>query len=85
MEVLDGRPTLNDLNTHLIERLDEVIRSTTNAEALLSLTEAVAKLNASSRNNNQLERPETDEERQAKEVANLFGDELGEAAVIQGE
>lgn len=82
MEVLGDKITLNQLNAHLIERLDEVIRCTKDPEALLNLTEAVAKLNASSRNNNQLERPETEEERQAKEVANLFGAELSEAAIV---
>lgn len=82
-EVLDGKADLNRLNDHLIERLDQVILSTENAEDLLNLTEAVAKLNASFRNNNQLVQPETEEERQAKAVADMFGEELTEAAVIK--
>ena len=65
--------TLDELNDNLIARLNELV---SNAEAgdILSLTEAIAKLNASRRNSDQFTKPQTEEERLEAERATVLGE-----------
>lgn len=60
--------TLDELNDNLIARLNELV-DRADAEEILSITEAVAKLNASRRNSDQFTRPQTEEERLKAEQA----------------
>ena len=62
--------TLEEVNEHLLERLDELIGEA-DAASLLDIAEAVAKLNASRRNSDQFTKPESQEakaERDATEA-----------------
>lgn len=59
--------TLEDVNQNLLERLNALIGEVETAEEMLKLTEAIAKLNASFRNNDQFMRPETADERAERE------------------
>lgn len=62
--------TLEEVNEHLLERLDELIGAA-DAASLLDIAEAVAKLNASRRNSDQFAKPESQEakaERDATEA-----------------
>ncbi len=62
--------TLEEVNEHLLERLDELIGAA-DAASLLDIAEAVAKLNASRRNSDQFTKPESQEakaERDATEA-----------------
>ena len=62
--------TLEEVNEHLLERLDELIAEA-DAASLLDIAEAVAKLNASRRNSDQFTKPESQEakaERDATEA-----------------
>lgn len=65
--------TLDELNDNLITRLNELV---SNAEAgdILSLTEAIAKLNASRRNSDQFAKPQTEEEKLEAERAAVLGE-----------
>lgn len=56
------RITVADLNEKLLGRLYSLIEKATSPEDILSLTEAVAKYNASIRNNNILDREEAPSE-----------------------
>lgn len=68
--------TLDELNDNLIERLNELVNSA-QAEDILSITEAVAKLNASRRNSDQFARPQTEEEKLKAEQAAVLGEVIG--------
>lgn len=59
--------TLEEVNQRLLERLNVLIDQVEDGESMLKLTESVAKLNASFRNNDQFARPETAEERAERE------------------
>lgn len=62
--------TLEEVNEHLLERLDALIAEA-DAASLLDIAEAVAKLNASRRNSDQFTKPESQEakaERDATEA-----------------
>lgn len=59
--------TLEDVNQNLLERLNALIDEAETAEEMLKLTEAIAKLNASFRNNDQFMRPETADEKAERE------------------
>lgn len=59
--------TLEDVNQNLLERLNVLIDEAETAEEMLKLTDSVAKLNASYRNNDQFGRPETADERAERE------------------
>ena len=54
--------TLDELNDNLIVRLNELVNSA-QAEEILPLTEAIAKLNASRRNSDQFVKPQSEEEK----------------------
>ena len=59
--------TLEEVNNHLLERLNELIDDEETPEGFLKITEAVAKLNASYRNNGQFTIPESADERAERE------------------
>lgn len=65
-------PTLEEVNAHLLERLDEVIQDA-DAEDLLRVAETIAKLNASSRNNDLVAARVDEAERQKKQEQEMFG------------
>lgn len=68
--------TLDELNDNLIARLNELVDNA-QAEDILPLTEAIAKLNASRRNSDQFARPQTEEERIEAEQAAVLGEVIG--------
>ena len=59
--------SLEEVNQNLLERLNALIDEADTAEEMLKLTESIAKLNASFRNNDQFMRPETADERAERE------------------
>lgn len=59
--------SLEEVNQNLLERLNALIDEADTAEEMLKLTESIAKLNASFRNNDQFLRPETADERAERE------------------
>ena len=59
--------TLEEVNEHLLERLDELIGEA-DAASLLDIAEAVAKLNASRRNSDQFTKPESQEARAERDA-----------------
>lgn len=74
MAVIDPNkaPTLEEVNAHLLERLDVVIQDA-DPEDLLKIAETVAKLNASSRNNDLVAARMDEAEQQAKKEQEMFG------------
>lgn len=69
--------TIEDVNTHLLDKLDELIDSTdakTNPELVKVITESVAKLNASLKGNNIFTPQETEEERLEREQKEVLGE-----------
>lgn len=76
------KTSLADVNSLLLQQLYDGIAQTVDSSELLEFTEAVAKLNASSRNNDQVaERELTEEERIAQEEKAAFGS-LAEAEIV---
>ena len=73
-------PSLEEVNAHLLERLDELIQNA-NAQALLQIAETVAKLNASSRNNDLVAARIDEAEQQVKKEQEMFG-HLSEGEVL---
>lgn len=65
--------TLEEVNTHLLERLDALI-SQADAAALLDIAEAVAKLNASRRNSDQFTKPDSPEAKAEREAVEALTD-----------
>lgn len=81
-KVING-VTLEELNSNLLQRLNELVANA-DGEEILKLTECIAKLNASWKSNDQFGKPETDKERMDREHADIFRQSLtGE--VIEGE
>lgn len=82
MAILDPSraPTLEEVNAHLLERLDEIIQDAEPAD-LLKVAETIAKLNASSRNNDLVAARIDEAEQQAKKEQEMFG-HLSEADVV---
>lgn len=76
--------SLKDVNDILLQQLyDGIAASEGNSEALLNFTEAVAKLNASSKNNDQLADNEmSEEERIAQEDKEAFAS-CAEVDIVQ--
>lgn len=68
-------PTLDEVNSALLERLYEMIK-TADPEYILDITEAVAKLNSSWKGNNQFAVPETAEEKSEREKSAILGELL---------
>ena len=73
-------PTLEEVNAHLLERLDELIQDA-EPDGLLKIAETVAKLNASSRNNDLVAARIDEAEQQAKKEQEMFG-HLSEGEVL---
>lgn len=68
-----GNRTLKDVNDLLLQQLYDGIGATSDSEQLLNFTEAVAKLNSSFKNNDQVaEKEMSEEERLAKEEMDMF-------------
>ena len=65
-------PSLEEVNAHLLERLDELIQDA-EPDGLLKIAETVAKLNASSRNNDLVAARIDEAEQQAKKDQEMFG------------
>lgn len=65
-------PTLEEVNAHFLERLDELIQDADAAD-LLKIGETVAKLNASSRNNDLVAARVDEAERQKRQEQEMFG------------
>lgn len=81
---MESRRTLEDVNNILLQNLyDGIAGSGGDAEALLNFTEAVAKLNASSKNNDKLSSNVSEEERIAQEEKDAFAS-CAEGEVIDG-
>lgn len=59
--------TLEEVNEHLLERLNVLI-SEADAAELLDIAEAVAKLNASRRNSDQFSKPDSPEAKAEREA-----------------
>lgn len=74
MEIIDPpkTPTLEKVNAHLLERLDELIQGA-DAGAILDIASAIAKLNASSRNNDLVAARVDEMEAQVKKEQEMFG------------
>lgn len=66
-------PSLSKVNEKLLKRLDDLIENA-NAEDLLKITEAIAKLNSSYKSNNQFGDPISDDERMERERKDLLSD-----------
>lgn len=69
--------TIEDVNVHLLDKLDELIESTdakTDPEMVKVITESVAKLNASLKGNNIFTPAETEEERLEREQKEVLGE-----------
>lgn len=69
-EVVDPQKhaTIEDVNTHLLDKLDELINDIKpkDADMVRAITESVAKLNASLKGNNIFTPQETEEEKREK-------------------
>ncbi len=79
VEVKVKNPSIEDVNRHLLNKLDELIESTdakTNPELVKVITESVAKLNASLKGNNIFKTQETEEERLEREANEVLVDAL---------
>lgn len=78
-EVIDVRtshPTIEQVNTHLLDKLDELILSIdakTNPDMVKVVTESVAKLNASLKGNDIFAPKETEEERIERQAREALG------------
>lgn len=65
-----GHATIEDVNVHLLDKLDELIDDINpkDADMVRALTESVAKLNASLKGNNIFTPQETEEEKREREA-----------------
>lgn len=59
--------TLEEVNQRLLEKLNQLIDETDSPDGMLKITESIAKLNSSYRNNDQFVRPESADERAERE------------------
>lgn len=78
-EMMDGHPTVETVNNHLLEKLDALILSVnakSDPEMVKVLTESVAKYNSSIKNGNIFEPKETEDEKVAKAQSAILGDML---------
>jgi len=71
-EVMDGHPDVQTVNQHLLEKLDSLILKADDPETIASLTESLAKYNASIRNNTIFEPKETEKERFDREQSAIL-------------
>lgn len=66
-----SKVTLEDVNDKLLEKLNRLIDNAS-SEEILDITEAVAKLNSSYRGNQSFSKPETEDERLAREQKDVL-------------
>lgn len=76
-EVINVRvnnPTIEEVNRHLLAKLDELIESVNgkDPEMVRAITESVAKLNASLKGNNIFTPQETEEEKREREQREIL-------------
>lgn len=76
-------PTLEEVNAHLLERLDELIQDADLA-VILNIANVLAKLNTSSRNNGSVVAKVDEAEAQLKKEQEMFG-HLSEADIVEKE
>lgn len=71
--------TIEDVNVHLLDKLDELINDINpkDADMVRALAESVAKLNASLKGNNIFTPQETDEERREREATEIMAQAMG--------
>lgn len=81
-EVIEAKvknPSIEDVNRHLLNKLDDLIESTdakTNPELVKVITESVAKLNASLKGNDIFTPQETEEERKEREATEVLAEAM---------
>lgn len=78
-EILEAKKishSLEDVNNKLLDKLYELIEGADN-DAILHITEAVAKLNSSWKSNDQFTKPDTEQEILIKSQDATFGEILG--------
>lgn len=81
-EVIEAKiknPSIEDVNRHLLNKLDDLIESTdakTNPELVKVITESVAKLNASLKGNDIFTPKETEEERKEREATEVLAEAM---------
>lgn len=86
--VIDNEnPTLETVNQNLLKKLNNMLGSLgeDDTQGLLDITEAVAKLNGSFRNNDKLSQPKTEVEETNSVVKAKFGSRLKEAQILNGD
>lgn len=72
-ELLGGEVSVEQVNRHLLEKLDYLILHAESPEVIASLTDSLAKYNASIRNNAIFAPEETPEERQQRQFQEAWG------------
>lgn len=65
-ETISKNPTVQEVNQHLLNKLDALIQATNDPDGIASLTESLAKYNTSVRNN-QIFKEESEEEKRERE------------------
>ena len=81
-EVIEAKiknPSIEDVNRHLLNKLDDLIEATdakTNPELVKVITESVAKLNASLKGNDIFTPKETEEERKEREATEVLAEAM---------
>lgn len=86
--VIDNKnPSLETVNQNLLRKLNKMLESLgdEDTQGLLDITEAVAKLNGSFRNNDKLSQPVSEKEQINTVVKSKFGSRLSEAVVLNGD
>lgn len=78
-EVITKGPSLEEVNQHLLNKLDRLIQDADDSETIASLTESLAKYNSSIRNNDIFSPQESDKEKTERMTRDLLGE------VIKGE
>lgn len=85
--IIDNQaPSLETVNQNLLKKLNNMVESLeeSDTQGLLDITEAVAKLNGSFRNNDKLSQPKTEQEETNSAVRSKFGARLKEAQIVDG-
>lgn len=80
-------PTLETVNQNLLRKLNNMLDTLNDddTQGILDITEAVAKLNGSFRNNDKLSQPVSEREQVNSAVKSKFGARLGEAIIVDGD
>lgn len=67
-EVIPTTPTLQSVNQKLLKEIDRQLDNYESVETLSTISDSVAKLNSSYKNNDFFPRPETEEEKAKREM-----------------